>query len=317
MTDASIFDFEAMKQELGADPFAESKSRTYDKDERFYQLKRDENDNGAAIVRFLPDAERGMIQQMYKIGTTVTKNGKKRFVSEFSPSTIGLPCPFQEEWQALWNAGDKEGSKIYSRGTRYVANIKIIKDPRAPENEGKIFLYEMSNKMREKLRSAIDPSPQDRALGSTPKELFNPLRGHSFKLACSKGSNGQVNYDNSEIISDVTSVYDSVEEALADIKENAHLLSSLVQPEAFLSYDELLKKKAWVTFQDQVPTQGSNLVADVQTSKAQVQPEVQANQTTVSQVAQAQAQAQPAPVEQKQEAQSSSSSLDDLLASLT
>ena len=41
----------------------------------------------------------------------IEKNGKKRFVSEFSPTTIGKPCPFQEEWQRLWNLGDKVNTK--------------------------------------------------------------------------------------------------------------------------------------------------------------------------------------------------------------
>ena len=270
MTDlnASMFDFGAMKTALGSDPFAEQKPK-YAKDERFYTLAKDKDGNGAALIRFLPDSEKGMIQQLFKIGTTIVKNGKKRFVSEFSPSTIGQPCPFQEEWQSLWNAGDKDGAKNYGRGVRFVSNIKIIKDPANPENEGKIFLYEYSGALKTKLQAALQPSEQDLALGAKPKQLFNPVAGNSFRLVAAKGSNNQINYDSSAVVDDVTSIYGSVEEALTDLKENTHKLSDLVAPESFMSYDDLVKKKAWVTFADQDAKPEVQEVQEVKTEAVQ------------------------------------------------
>jgi len=262
MIEASAFNFDAMKEAVGVDPFAEKKSNNYTVDERYYALQKDKDGNGAALIRFLPDSEKGMIQQLYSINTTIVKNGKKRFVSEYSPSTIGQPCPFQERWQELWNANVKKdvldangavtqyGSSTFGRGIRYVANIKVIKDPANPENEGKIFLYSMSGKMKDKIQAAVDPSEQDRALGAVPKEMFNPLQGHSFRLVAKKGANGQINYDSSEVINEVSSIYNSVDEALTDIKENSHVLSSLIKPEGFMTYEELQNKLKWVTFED-------------------------------------------------------------------
>jgi len=299
MIDANAFNFDALKQELGADPFAE-KSNKYAKDERFYTLAKDKEGSGAALIRFLPDSEKGMIQKLFKINTTIVKNGKKRFVSEFSPATIGQPCPFQERWQELWNSGDKEGAKMFGRGIRYVANIKVLKDPANPENEGKIFLYEMSGAMKDKIQSAVDPSEQDRALGAQPKELFNPLRGNSFRLVARKGANGQINYDSSEVINEVTSVYDSVEQALEDIKTNTHTLSGLLKPESFMSYEELQKKMTWVTFTEQETV--APAAAPVTTTVAEPTPqqsEVNAAPSQPSQPAQEPAQqtqsAQPQP----------------------
>lgn len=308
MTDASIFDFDSMVAELGADPFEEATNKKYAKDERFYTLGKDKEGNGAAIIRFMPDSERGMIQQMYKINSNVVHEGQKRFVSEFSPQTIGQPCPFQEKWQELWNSDDKTGARQFSRSVRFVTNIKILRDPANPENEGKIFLYELSNSMRDRIRSAIDPSPQDRDLGAKPKELFNPLRGNSFKLACKKGANGQITYDPSEIISDVTSIYDSAEEAIADIKANSHKLSDLLKPEAFMTYAELQEKLKWVTFQEQTsaPIQvQEGLKAEVNPGAVKT-PEV----NEVSDQSQA-AEVEPAKVESKK-----ADSLDDLLKGL-
>jgi len=304
---ADAFNFSAMKAEIGKDPFATPKT-SYKRDERFYVLQKDKEGNGAALIRFLPDSERGMIQRMYKIGTTITKNGKKRFVSEFSPSTINQPDPFQEKWQDLWNSGMKDEARQFSRGVRFVSNIKILKDPANPENEGKIFLYEMSGSMKDKLQAAIDPSEQDRSLGAQPKELFNPLKGNSFRLVAKMGANKQINYDSSEVVNEVTSIYNSVEEALADIKENTHKLSDLLKPESFLSYDELKKKMSWVTFED-VQTQPltAQVAEPVEIQEVQPVEGVQAESTKVSEPAQEKEEAKP---------ESNDVSLDSLLSGL-
>lgn len=305
MIDASAFNFDAMKEAVGIDPFAQE-SNKYAEDNRFYKLGKDKNGNGAALIRFLPDSEKGMIQKLFKVNTTITKNGKKRFVSEFSPSSIGQPCPFQEEWQKLWNAGDKEGAKLFGRGIKYIANIKVLKDPANPANEGKVFLYEMSGAMKDKIQNAVDPSEQDRALGAQPKQLFNPLAGNSFRLVAKKGANGQINYDSSEVVNEVTSIYQSVEQALEDIKNNTHKLSDLVKPESFMPYAKLQDKLRWVTFADvEAVTTGDTLTAQV------AQPAAPAVEVTPA-VAQAAAPvAQPAVA-----AKPASNSLDDLLNGL-
>lgn len=301
MIDASAFNFDAMKQAVGVDPFAQE-SNKYGKDERFYVLSKDKNGNGAALIRFLPDSERNMIQKLFKINTTINKNDKKRFVAEFSPSSIGQPCPFQERWQALWNSGDKEGAKLFGRGIRYVTNIKVLKDPANPENEGKIFLFEMSGAMKDRIQNAVDPSDQDRSLGAKPKELFNPLRGNSFRLVAKKGANGQINYDSSEVINEVTSIYNSVEEAIEEIKTKTHSLSDLRKPEAFMTYEQLQDKLRWVTFADvEAPTQP--LVAEV------AQPKQQQTEVLAAQPAQVVAVAPVAPAK-------NANSLDDLLNGL-
>lgn len=315
MIDASMFDFEAMKEAVGADPFAEATNKQ-GRDERFYQLAKDKDGNGAALIRFLPDSEKGMIKQLYKINTTITKNGKKRFVNEFSPQTIGAPCPFQEKWQELWNAGDKEGAKLYGRGIVYVANIKVLKDPANPENEGKIFLYAMSGKLKSKLQDAMSPSDSDIALGAVPKQVFNPFKGNSFRLVAKKGANGQINYDASEVVNDVTSIYNSIEEGLEDLNNNTYKLSDLVKPESFMSYAELKSKFDWVTFADTTSVaQNVQAVQSVQPLTAEAAPV----QTTVPEVNTGTAQTtektvlQEQVLQTKQKEQSLDSLLDGLL----
>ena len=343
--DASAFDFAALKEAVGgADPFA-SPTKAYARDERFYTLKKDKDGNGAALIRFMIDSEKSMIQTMYKVSTTIIKNGKKRFVNEFSPSTIGAPCPFQEKWQELWNAGKKDdvvdangqvieyGSKTFGRSTRYVTNILVQKDPANPENEGKVFLYEMSGAMKTKIEQAVSPSEQDRALGAQPKELFNPIQGNSFRLVAKKGANGQINYDSSDVVPEVSAAFSTPEEALATIKDKCYKLSDLLKPEEFMEYAELQKKLDWVTFTDQQPVTTQPLQATVAVAAPQVA-EVQpvAEPVSAPQVAQAQPVAEVSvaqevlepetvqqPVQQPVQAEApkqDSTSLDDLLAGL-
>lgn len=302
--DVSMFDFDAMKQATGADPFAAAK-RGFDTDDRFYRLEKDEDGNGQAVIRFLPDSERSMIQQVFKVNTSIEKNGKKRFVNELSPQTIGKPCPFQEKWADLWNAGDKEGAKKFSRTTRYYTNIKVLKDPKKPENEGKIFLFDMSNSMKDKIQALLEPSEQDLMLGATPKQMFNPLKGHSFRLVSKKGANGFVNYDSSSVIEQENSIYDSPEAALADIKENTHKLSDFLKEETYLTYDELKAKLEYVTFANvQNTSANSSSLAD--------NADALVNQGTVQQPEVH----EPVQVQQAQGQQKQADSLDSLLEGL-
>lgn len=253
--DINSFDFGSMTSALGANPFDKKKFQ-YEEDTRFYKLKRDDNDNGVAIIAFLPDASKHTLINMCKINTTIT-NGKRRFVSEWSPYSIKKPCPFNETSVRLWKEGDKEGYSLFHPQQKLIVNIKVLKDPANPENEGKIFLYEMSKRLAEKIQNAVMPSEQDLALGEERKEVFNPLKGWIFKLIVKKTPSGFYSYDDSSFIKCdkigfTGSIYGDVSnpqaiqaagaKAVADIKENTYDLGEFLKPEFFKSYDELYEK---------------------------------------------------------------------------
>lgn len=252
MFDVNDFDFDTMKSATGVDPFAEK--TTFALDNRFYKLKANAEGKGSALIRFMPDKNREMMKRIFKINTTFHRGSEKRFVSEYSPNTIGLPCPFHERWQELYNSGDREGAKKFSRNVRYITNIKVLRDPANPENEGKFFLYDLSKTMKEMIEAAMNPSEQDIALGASPRQLFNPLRGNSFRLVVRPGSKTDgsgkpiPDYSGSEVVPDVTGIYQSGQDAMDDIVKNAYCLAEFVEPSAFLSYEKLREKLAWVTF---------------------------------------------------------------------
>lgn len=258
--DIQSFDFDklASSQEQA---FGEKKADFGD--DRFYKLKRDENGNGAAIIRFLPDPNMKLMQQIFRINVNNQKGAERRWVSELSPQNINQPDPFHKAWADLWQAGKKEEARMFARQTRFYTNILVIKDPANPANEGKVFLLDLSQSLKLMLENAMFPSEADRALGAEPKALFNPLQGHNFKLVSSKAATGFITYEKSSVVDAVTSVFDSKEEAVAFIKENCYPLDDFLKPEAYKSYEELQEKLNYVMFRDTPATAQSAKSAEV------------------------------------------------------
>lgn len=242
---ASMFDFDAMVSKLGSNPFEEKAK--WATDERFYVLPKDDKGEGSAIIAFLPDPEGRPLQRMYKINTTIIKDGQRRFCNEWSPTTINQPCPFQEAWQKLYNSGEREESRKFARSTRYITNILVIKDPKQPENEGKVFLYDMSQKFKDKLEQAVNPSQQDVALGVERKEIFNPTKGWVMRLVARKQTNDMLSYDSSEFVKQ-DPVWADPQVAFDNITSKCYKLSDLLKPESFKTYDELKREFERVTF---------------------------------------------------------------------
>ena len=68
-----------------------------------------------------------------------------------------------------------------------------MKDPKHPENEGKVFLYRYGKKIFDKILAAMQPEFQD----ETPVNVFDLWEGANFKLKI-KTVAGYWNYDSSE-----------------------------------------------------------------------------------------------------------------------
>jgi len=238
---AMNFDFEALAANLQADAMTDKKK--YEVDTRFWKLSRDEQDNGGALIRFIPDANGIPFVKITRINAQRGRN--QPFVSELSPETIGLPNPFQERFSELWNAGEKEKAKEYGRQFRFYTNIKVIKDPANPSNEGKIFLYDMSPTMMDMIKNAIKPSEAELALGAEALAVYNPLAGNNFLVKVKMGTNKIISYSDSKFADKVNGIYGDATEAETDIVDNTHSLKAFLEPSAYLSYDELKAKLAW------------------------------------------------------------------------
>ena len=250
---ADFFDFDSLTQ-TNSDPFEDSTSYVSDVDTRFYTLPKNKDGSGEAIICFIPDQNQKIFKKVFKFNISNFVSGKKRFTNYFSPTTIGLPDPVQERWQKLWNDGLKDEAKKFARTIRYITNIKVIKDPLNPENNGKIFLYEMSQSLKEKIKNAVELSEMDKQLNRPRKEIFNPTKGWLMKLTCKKAVNGFTTYDDSEFFNvspddprmAALIPYKDAQSAIDDIKANAHPLDWFDKPENYKTYDELKEKLEWL-----------------------------------------------------------------------
>lgn len=108
----------------------------------------------------------------------------------------------------------------------------------------------MSATLKDKIQKLLNPSQADKDLGAKAYQLFNPIKGNSFRLVARKGANGIPSYDSSDVIMEENGIYDTVEAAFKDITENTHDLSEFRNPSTFLSYEKLQEKLKWVTFAD-------------------------------------------------------------------
>jgi len=246
----NAFSWDAIAGGLQDNAFGNKKSYSNDVDTRFWKLSRDENDNGGALVRFLVDPS--MVPFIHMEEINASKGGKNYFVSEYSPTSIGLKSPFEEKFSELWNWGTKDKddkgnwlcpmkgvARTLGRKESFITNIKVIKDPSNPDNEGKIFLYKMTPTIFEKVKNAMKPSETEIALGEEPMAIFDPLEGNNFLVKAKKGSNNFITYEDSKFDEKITAAYKTEDEALADIKANAHELGDFLKPEFFKTYDEL------------------------------------------------------------------------------
>jgi hypothetical protein len=243
--DNGALDWSTLEKNLN---IKETKKKNFS-DDRFWKLSRDENDNGGAIIRLLPDPTNTPYIQRYNhaFSSYDKVKSKKRWFLGVSPETCGLPSPATELSYALYNFGTEEAkkeAKAFSRKIKFMTNIKVIKDPANPQNEGKIFLWEFGTKLKDKFMAALNPSESEIAMGEEPKQLFNPLTGCNIKLKIAKVA-GYLNYDATEIMQP-SSIYKDGEEAKADILENAHKLSEFIDPANMDSYEEIKSRLLWV-----------------------------------------------------------------------
>ena len=135
----------------------------------------------------------------------------------------------------MWNSGhesDKDIARKQKRKLTYYTNIVVVKDPKNPENEGKVFLYKFGKKIFDKIMAAMQPEFQD----ETPVNVFDFWEGANFKLKI-KTVAGFWNYDSSEF--DAVSALSSDDSELEALYKQQHSLAAFTAEDQFKSYEEL------------------------------------------------------------------------------
>ena len=223
----SSSNFQFLQKEL------EKSSSNNNVDDRFWKPEVDASGNGYAVIRFLPapDGETVPWAKLYSHAF----QGPGGWYIENSLTTLGEKDPVGEVNRRLWNSGedaDKDTARKQKRKLSYYSNIYVVKDPKNPENEGKVFLYKYGKKIHDKVLAAMQPEFQD----ETPVNVFDLWEGANFKLKIKKVA-GYWNYDSSE--------FDSVSALSADDSELEatwkleHSLEAFTAKDNFKSYEDL------------------------------------------------------------------------------
>lgn len=209
-------------------------------DPRFWQPTRDKAGNGYAVIRFLPgDAEAATPWVRY--WDHAFKGPTGQWYIEKSLTSIGQQDPLSELNSQMWNSGveaDKATVRQRKRNLRYVANVLIISDPAAPENEGQIKLYRFGKKIFDKIMDSMQPQFPD----EKPVNPFDMWEGADFTVKIRKVE-GYPNYDASTFKSPSAIGEDA---HMEELYSKQHEMAEFIDPKNYKTYDELKSRLATV-----------------------------------------------------------------------
>jgi hypothetical protein len=187
------------------DAVEKEQTKSFVKDEGFWQPTVDKAGNGSAVIRFLPtppqDGDDGLPWVKYFSHGFQGPTGL--WYIENSLTTMGKDDPVSEYNSKLWATRLDDNKKIVREQKRkltYVSNIYVVKDPGNPENEGKVFKYKYGKKIHDKVVEAMNPAVDELANESEKVEAIDPfhfINGANFRLRIRK-IDGYRNYDKSD-----------------------------------------------------------------------------------------------------------------------
>ncbi|UGO50283.1 putative single stranded DNA-binding protein [Morganella phage vB_MmoM_Rgz1] len=208
-------------------------------DKNEWKLTQDSSGNGSAVIRFLPAKDENSADFIKLTNHGFKKNGKW-YINNCS-STHGdfESCPVCKYLSDndSYNTNEEE-YRLLKRKHSYWANILVIKDPAAPENEGKVFKYRFGQKIMDKIEAMVNV---DEDMGETPVNVFCPFEGCNFALKVKKVG-GFPNYDDCKFYgqSEIPNIDD--EAVQKSIMEQSSDLNALIAPDQFKSFGELETK---------------------------------------------------------------------------
>ncbi len=196
----------------------------------------DKAGNGYAVIRFLPSEGDVPWVRYWDHGF---KGPTGKWYIEKSLTSIGQTDPLGELNSRLWNSGNEEDRDQVRRQKRrlhYVTNIMVVSDPSAPENEGKVFMYQFGKKIFDKIQDLMQPQFP----GETPVDPFDLWEGADFQLKI-RQVEGYRNYDRSEF-KNPSGLFDGDETQLQATLNQLHKIDTYVDPDQYKTYDQLQTK---------------------------------------------------------------------------
>lgn len=212
------------------------------KDERYLTLKVEKGETTQVRGRFLPPTAKedpALIPTFYatKMYHQIeNESGEKLF--EQCPKSVGGDCPICKYNSQNWKSYSKK-EQGRSKKTKYIANFLVLKDPKNPTNEGKVFLLSFGKKIYEKIMSEMFPNNEDGIDDVEPCDVYDVENGKDFIISA-KIVDEYMNYDDSKFATKITKLCDGDEEKIEEVVKMCHNLSELVvTKEKFKSYDDI------------------------------------------------------------------------------
>ena len=196
----------------------------------------DKAGNGYAVIRFLPSDSEVPWVRYWDHGF---KGPTGKWYIEKSLTSLGQQDPLGEYNTKLWNSGneeDRETVRKQKRRLHYVTNILVVSDPAAPENEGKVFMYQFGKKIFDKIQDLMQPQFP----GETPVDPFDLWNGADFQLKI-RNVEGYRNYDRSEFKAP-SPLLDGDETQLQAVLNQLHDINQYVDPANYKTYEQLQTK---------------------------------------------------------------------------
>lgn len=204
-------------------------------DNRFWKPTVDAAGNAYGVIRFLPAKTEDTMPFVKTYSHGFQHNGKW-FIEE-CPTTINKECPLCQANSSLWNSGfeaDKEVARSRKRRLKYIANILVLKDPKNPENEGKVKLFSFGQKIFDKLMAAMNPPAE---YGEEPRDPFGFFDGCIVKYKQKKLA-GYPNTDDTQVEA-AGDLYDGDEDKLMAVLEEMVDLNEFLAESRFKTNEEL------------------------------------------------------------------------------
>lgn len=221
-----------------------SKTTNNDQETTYYP-ERDKEGNGSCIIRFLPgliSEDEPYYVERFQHGFS---NGNFWFI-EFCPSTLGKDCPVcQDNFDTIgeygkWNDCPKNVQDVIRKRGRNAGfragnycNVLVIKDPKNPENEGKVHLFSFGKGIMDMIMDMAQPTDDGLGTVKDPVDVFDLVDGANFKFIIFK-KEGRADYSKS-------CFEDPAPCPEFDVDTQLPLLP-LTDEKLFKSYEELEKK---------------------------------------------------------------------------
>lgn len=225
------------------------------RDERIWKPKFNrEKGKGTAEVRFLTPKEGDPFVEV----KSYSFNGPGGNYYDLAISTLGEDDPIQIAAISAFRKAKADGdetlrnyAKKFLPRSNYYANVVVIKDEEAPENEGKVFIYEFGRQVFGFIEKLIKPEFDD----IDPSDPFDFWEGRNFRIRMigkeipdsRTGKKILVpNYESSEFLG-VSEFLDGNEEEIEKIYNLTHNLNELIDPKRFKSFDDVAARFHTVT----------------------------------------------------------------------